>query len=67
MFDCLSDRENNEFCSKITAAVWFNCNDYITVYDEEGNATRYIMNSLHLDSSLTTTFEAFKEGLKKFR
>lgn len=67
MFSCLSDRKNNEFCSKITAAVWFNCNDYITVYDEEGNATTYIMNSLHLDSSLTTTFEAFREGLKKFR
>ena len=67
MFDCLSDRENNEFCSKITAAVWFNCNDYITVYDEEGNKMKYVMNALYLDSSLTETFQAFNEGFKKFR
>lgn len=62
MFDCLKDKENNDFCSKITAAVWFNCNDYY--YDENGNTL--IMNALHLDSSLTETFEALKEGLSYF-
>ena len=58
MFDCLTDKENNEFCSKISAAVWFNYNDY-----KDG----LIMNSLHLDSSLTETFEALKEGLNKIK
>ena len=56
MFDCMADKENNEFCKKITAMVWFNCNDY-----NQG----LIMNSLYLHSSLTETFQALKEGLKK--
>ena len=56
MFECLADKENNEFCSKISAMVWFNCNDY-----KDG----LIMNSLHLDSSLEETFEELKEGLAK--
>lgn len=56
MFNCLNDKENNEFCKKITVMVWFNANDY-----KDG----LIMNSLHLDSSLTDTFAALREGLKK--
>ena len=55
MFECLADKENNEFCKKISVMIWFNCNDY-----KDG----LIMNSLHLDSSLTATFEALKKGLK---
>ena len=56
MFDCLADKEKNEFCKKISAMVWFNCNDY-----KDG----LIMNALYLDSSLTSTFNALKEGLAK--
>ena len=56
MFDCLANKEENEFCQKITVMVWFNANDY-----KDGQ----IMNSIHLDSSLTETHEAFKEGFKK--
>lgn len=62
MFDCLLDKENNEFCRKITVAVWFNCDD--VYYDEYGN--KVIYNALKLDSSLTLTFEALKNGLKNF-
>ena len=58
MFECLTDKENNEFCSKISAAVWFNCNDY---------KDNLIMNSLYLDSSLTDTFAALKDGLSKIK
>lgn len=56
MFDCLSNKDENEFCKKISVMVWFNCNDY-----KDG----LIMNSLHLDSSLTETHNALKEGLQK--
>lgn len=62
MFECLKDKEKNKFCSKISAAVWFNCNDVVS--DEYGNTL--IMNALRLDSSLSETFEALKEGLKHF-
>ena len=58
MFDCLLDKENNEFCSKISVAVWFNCNDY-----KDG----LIMNSLHLDSSLVETFNELKKGLTQIK
>ena len=56
MFDCLANKEENEFCKKITVMVWFNANDY-----KDG----LIMNSLHLSSSLVDTHAAFKEGFKK--
>ena len=56
MFDCLANKEENEFCKKISVMVWFNCDDI-----KDG----VIMNSLHLDSSLTATHEALKEGLAK--
>lgn len=58
MFECLKDKENNLFCSRIAAAVWFNCNDV----DSDGR----IINALHLDSSLTKTFEELRIGLSNF-
>ena len=56
MFECLKDKKNKPFCSKVTVAVWFNCNDY----DGDGK----INNALHLDSSMTEIFEIFKEGFE---
>ena len=57
MFECLKDKENNLFCSRISGAVWFNCDDMV-----DGK----IENALHLDSSLTQTFEELKIGLSYF-
>lgn len=57
MFECLLNKDKNKFCSKITAAVWFNCNDIV-----DGK----VMNALYLDSSLSETFKALKEGLSHF-
>lgn len=56
MFKCLSNKEENEFCKKISVMVWFNANDY-----KDG----LIMNSLYLADELTATFTALKEGFKQ--
>ena len=56
MFECLTNKDKNEFCKKISVMVWFNANDY-----QDGK----ILNSLYLDSRLTDTFAAFKEGFAK--
>lgn len=53
MFKCLANKEENEFCQKISVMVWFNANDY-----QDG----LILNSLYLSNELTDTFLAFKEG-----
>lgn len=56
MFECLANKDQNEFCKKISVMVWFNANDY---------KDNLIMNSLYLDSSLTESFNELKEGFKK--
>ena len=57
MFECLTNKEENEFCKKISVMVWFNANDY-----KDGK----IMNSLYLDDELKDTFDALKKGLANF-
>ena len=58
MFECLLNKDKNPFCSKISAAVWFNCNDVV-----DGK----IENALKLESIPNKkTFDALKEGLKNF-
>lgn len=57
MFECLTNKEKNEFCKKISVMVWFNANDY-----KDGK----IMNSLYLDDELKDTFDALKKGLANF-
>lgn len=58
MFNCLSNKQDNEFCKKISVMVWFNANDY-----QDG----LILNSLYLANELTETFAAFKEGFSKIQ
>ncbi len=51
---------NNDaaYCKNIKGAVWFSCNDYITI-----NETEYIKNYFSLDSTLTSSLRAMKNGL----
>lgn len=60
MFTCLQKRNmpGYEFCKNIKGAVWFSTNDYVTI-----DGTSYITNYLKLDSTLTQTLNAFKNGL----
>ncbi len=51
----------------IKAAVWFSCNDVVTLEDDENPGTQktYSYNMLKLDESLTSTLEAMKQGLQQ--
>lgn len=55
LFNVFSNKQNNEFASKICAAVWFNCNDV---------AGDSIVNALNIDN-VPITIKAFKEGFEK--
>ncbi len=60
MFNCMNNNQSGEnaFCKNIKAAVWFSCNDVVTVDGKE-----LVNNYLRLDDELTETIAAFKEGL----
>ena len=54
-----TNKDAYPFVKNIKAAIWFSCNDYATYKDESK-----IMNYLKLDSELTETLNALKEGFK---
>ena len=58
MFDCLINRNEEEyaFVKNIVGIVWFSTNDYV-----DGKVSNY----LALDSDLTETLNALKEGIKQ--
>ncbi|MEG1743217.1 MAG: hypothetical protein RR246_03525, partial [Clostridia bacterium] len=62
MFDCFenSSKPGYEFAKKIKGAVWFSCNDYVTI-----DGKSYITNNLRLDEELTDTLNNFKDGLAR--
>ena len=59
MFNVLNNIEKpeNAYAKNIKAMVWFSVNDYATV-----DGQTKIVNYLSLDSTLTQTLEAFKQG-----
>lgn len=58
MFDDLCKRQENPYIANIKGAVWFSCNDY---YGD------LITNCLKLDSDLTETLEAFRDGFSRLK
>ncbi len=60
MFDAFSHRTEPgyEYVDRIKGAVWFSANDYTTLDD-----TNYITNYFALDSGVSSTIEALKNGL----
>jgi len=60
MFECFSHRTERgyEFCDRIKGAVWFSCNDYVTL-----DNVNYVKNYFELDDGVSATVEAFRQGL----
>lgn len=60
MFDCFAHRTESgyEFADRIKGAVWFSCNDYVSI-----DSTNYIKNYFELDSGVPLAVEALKNGL----
>ena len=61
MFTCLNNKDEYEFCRNIVGAVWFSVND-----STEINGKSYVLNYLALDSGLTDTLKAFKDGFAAY-
>lgn len=61
LFEVASNKNNleNEFFKKISAAIWFNCDDV--------NADGKIYNALKIKPNLTNTINEFKNGLAKIK
>lgn len=62
-----TDKDSFPFVKNIKAAVWFSCNDVVSLPDEDNpsQTKSYSYNFLKLDESLTSTLEAMKQGLQQ--